>query len=350
MLIPVASNSFIDPSSSLTVLAGDIGGTKTNLALYSAAKDALQLLRQNQYATTAYSNMTDMLVTFMGADKMPDRIALAAAGPVQNGQVQMTNHGMKVSSQALSSHFNIPVSLINDLEAAAFGLACLDEKEVAVFSKGIQNKSGNIGIIAPGTGLGEAGLYFNGNAWSPFATEGGHSDFAPRNELDWELYQYLEQQFGHVSWERVLSGPGIGNIFDFLVKVKKRDVSDDVTRQLITGDKAVVVSTNAANCAVCAETIDLFFRYLAQESSNLALKLKATGGIFITGGIVPKIRHLAQPETFDAAFRSSGRMSTLLQDIPIDLVLNEAAPLLGAGYYGAHQAPTEPKYQEIFTQ
>jgi len=338
MLVPVTSNSFIDPLSPLTILAGDIGGTKTNLALYAGGKNSLELLRQNQYATTSYLNMTDMLVAFIGADKIPDRIALAAAGPVQDGQVKMTNHGMQVSSQAISTHFNVPVFLINDLEAAAFGLACLDEKDVAVFCRGVQNKSGNIGILAPGTGLGEAGLFSNGDTWQPFATEGGHSDFAPRTNLDWELYQYLQQQFGHVSWERVLSGPGIGNIFDFLVKVKKKDVPADVTRQLIAGDKAAVISSSAANCAVCGETIDLFFRYLAQESSNLALKLKATGGIFITGGIVPKIRHLVQPEKFAATFRSSGRMSTLLQDIPIDLVLNETTPVLGAGYYGAHHA------------
>ncbi|MBA4168618.1 MAG: ROK family protein, partial [Chitinophagaceae bacterium] len=299
MLIPVASASFADLLKPVTVLAGDIGGTKTNLALYTAGKNTMDLLKQNQYSTTAYSNMIDMLVTFIGTEKNPDRISLAAAGPIQDGQVQMTNHAMQVSSKEISLHFNnIPVFLINDLEAAAFGLASLEEKDVAVFCKGIKKETGNIGVIAPGTGLGEAGLYADGKIWHPFATEGGHSDFAPRTDLDWELYQYLEKQFGHVSWERLLSGPGICNIFDFLVKVKEREVPAAITQLLVAGDKAAVIGTQAGQCAVCTETIDLFFRYLAQESSNLALKLKATGGLFITGGIVPKIRHLAQPEIF----------------------------------------------------
>ena len=342
MLVPVGLSSFSAKSLPLTILAGDIGGTKTNLALYAFAKDSIDLIRKEHFHTKSFAGIIEMVSAFLSGEGAPGVIALGAAGPIKDGMVNMTNLEFHVNSHDISEHFgNIPVFLINDLEAAAFSLACLDEQDVVTIQQGTRDGSGNIAVIAPGTGLGEAGLYCGGKSWSPFATEGGHCDFAARTPLDLELFAFLQPRFGHVSWERLVSGPGIGNIFDFLVEIKGRSVPEEIVQQILAGDKAAVIGEHAAVCPVCKETIDLFIRYLAQESANLALKLKATGGLFITGGILPKIRDQVQPGLFSQWFCSSGRMNALLEGIPIHFVLNEEAPLIGAAYYGAHQ-----KWQE----
>jgi glucokinase len=172
------------------------------------------------------------------------------------------------------------------------------------------------------------------NAIHPFATEGGHCDFAPRTPLDTELFFHLSHHFGHVSWERVVSGNGIRAIFDFLWVQKGREVPVLLRQALDSGDKAKTITDLAGSYSICQETVDLFLRYLATESSNLALKMKATGGVFIGGGIIPKIMDKIDPGVFLKDFQNCGRMSTLLKGIPIRIILNERTALLGAAYYG----------------
>jgi glucokinase len=230
------------------------------------------------------------------------------------------------------------VLLINDLEATAYGLSGTGQTDITVIHSGDKNISGNMCVIAPGTGLGEAGLYHDGRHYHPFATEGGHAGFSPVTETDIELYYYLEKIYGHVSWERLISGPGIIHIYQFLRNIKKRKVPHWLAEKLTHGEEAAVISQYAADqqCGICAETMSMFFRYLAVESANLVLKLKATGGLFIGGGIVPKVRYLVNRDEFMKNFLDAGRMRRLLKKVPVKIILDDRTALKGAALYGAY--------------
>lgn len=324
----------------VTVLAGDIGATKTNLALYEFDRGEAAVLRNAQYKSADFKNATDVLRQFLPGEKKPDMISLGVAGPVINKKATITNLHWEIDSQAIREKCGVEqVELINDLEATAYGLAGLIPADMVELQEGDKSINGNMAVLAPGTGLGEAGLYWDGQSYHPFATEGGHCDFAPRTGIDIELYHYLEKQFGHVSWERVISGPGLCNIYYFLRDIKKRKQPLWLEQKLGHGDEAATISQYASDeeCPICNETMTLFLRYLAGESANLVLKFKATGGLFIGGGIVPKIRHLVRKDIFIAQFCQAGRLRSLLEKIPIKILLNDKTALIGAAYYGAYQ-------------
>lgn len=317
------------------ILAGDVGATKTNLGLFEQAEQ-LQQVKEATFPTKDFPHINDMLKAFLGGT-LPDSLCLGVAGPVENGKASMTNVEMEIDTYAIASAFNhAPVHIINDLEATGYGIAGLKENEIKVLKAGIQN-NGNQAIIAPGTGLGEAGLYWDDVQHHPFATEGGHCDFFPRIEMDIQLLSYLQAQYGHVSWERVLSGPGIYNIYRFLVEVQKMEEPDWLAQKISAHDPAAVISEVAAtnSAPVCTETIALFFRYLAQEAASLVLKVKATGGIYIGGGIVPKIEQLLETGSFIQQFCDVGRMKNLMQQVPVKLILNNKTALLGAARFAA---------------
>jgi glucokinase len=336
MLIPIrsADTRHLSPKP-FTILAGDIGATKTNLAVFQFSGKGFSILKENKYPTKDFSNADEVIDKFLAGDHLPDRISLGVAGPVQNGKVSITNVVWQLNSGELSERYNKPVCLINDLEAAAYGLAMLEEKDIRTVYEPAQKTDGNIALIAPGTGLGEAGLYWDGSHYYPFATEGGHCDFAPRTEMDAELYFHLHRKFGHVSWERLVSGAGIVSIFEFLRDKKAGNTPSWLAEKMLAHDPAAVISEYAEEIPVCGETIELFFRFLATEASNLALKLKATGGVYIGGGIVPKIIRLLDADHFLKWFRDAGRMKPLLKTMPVKIILNERTALLGAAYYGA---------------
>ena len=320
---------------SRNVLAADVGATKTNIALFQFEGKEFSVLKETRYTTKEFAGASEMISEFLAGDKAPDIISLGVAGPVQNGKVRITNLSWQIDCEELSIQYNNkPVYLLNDLEAMAYALAVLKKEEIHILYEPKSRIEGNIAIIAPGTGLGEAGLYWDGNVYYPFANEGGHCDFAPRYDIDMELHAHLHKKFGHVSWEGVVSGPGIYSIYEFL-RIKDREAPAWLLEKMLTHDPAVVISENAEEVAICKETMDLFLRYLATEAANLALKLKATGGVFIGGGILPKILRLVNADSFMRVFKDFGRLKSLLQDIPVKVILNDKTALIGAACYGA---------------
>ena len=338
-LIPLAfSKTFKKTDAPLTILAGDAGGTKTNMALYRVSATGVSILREGSYASQEYTSLTDIIVQFTG-NEWPDRICVAVAGPVTNGKVKLTNLSWQLDSKAMSTALKIPIAFINDLEANSYGLAGLQSNELAIIHSTSTPPAGNIAVVAPGTGLGEAGLYYDGKQYHPFATEGGHSDFAPRTEQDIELFRFLQQQHGHVSWERVLSGPAIHTLFTFLTTVQRKQIPAWLSEQLQDAEDASPIISNAAlhqQEPVCLEAMQLFVRYLAMEAASLCLKLKATGGCYLSGGIPPKILPLLQTGSWTQNFDNSGRMHLLSEKVPVYAVLNDKIALLGAAWYAAY--------------
>jgi glucokinase len=338
-LIPLAfSKAASEIKKPVTILAGDVGGTKTNIALYRADEKGITLLREGKYVSQEYQSLLEIIVQFTGTE-WPGRICMAVAGPVLNGKVHLTNLLWELDSTAMSTALKVPIHFINDLEATGYGMAGLQSNQLAPLHINDTSAKGNIAIVAAGTGLGEAGLYYDGKQYRIFATEGGHSDFSVRTEQDVDLWRFLQQQYGHhVSVERVLSGPGIHAIFQFLTTVERKFVPTALLEQMKEQDPAAVISNAALHQqeAVCLETLHLFVRYLAMEAASMVLKLKATGGCYLAGGIAPKILPLLQTGEWYKHFIDAGRMQPLLETVPVYVVLNEKIPLLGAAYYGAY--------------
>jgi glucokinase len=328
-------------NKTIRVLAGDVGGTKTNLALFKATETSVDLIHEETYPSSKYSTCVEVLQQYLSdhPDSKPDRLCMGVAGPVFQGKVDLTNLSWHLDSEEISRVLKIKsVFLINDLEATSYGLAGLGPDDFINVHEGVSEQAGNIAILAPGTGLGEAGLYWDGSYYHPFPTEGGHTDFAPRTELDIELYQYLQKRYEIVSYERVIAGPGIYDIYQFLCDVKKRKTADWLEELFTKNDPSAVISESAIDekDPTCIETMQLFVRYLARECSNLVLKLKATGGLFLGGGIPPKITSILQQNVFYDNFLDCDRMQTLMKKVPVNIILNSQAALFGAAYYGAY--------------
>lgn len=326
----------------ITVLAGDIGGTKTNLAFYQATETGLNMLHSGRYPSADYTSCTAILQQFLSDNKCtaPDRICLGVAGPVLDGKVNLTNLSWDIDIKTLKSAMGVEaVFLLNDLEAMAYGLAGLTEEDLITLHPGIENSTGNMAIIAPGTGLGEAGLYWNGVHHFPFPTEGGHTDFAPRTDLDYELLKFLQNEYGVVSYEKVVAGPAIVDIYRFLRDVKKMEEPAWLKEALDLEKQDSAVISGAAieqKAAICVDTMALFVRHLAREASNLVLKMKATGGLFLGGGIPPKIAPLLMQKQFMEHYMDCDRMQHLLENVPIRIIKNDKTGLIGAAYYGAN--------------
>lgn len=337
LLIPIAFKNMDQPCKDGTIiLAGDIGGTKANMQLSRFNAGVLETIKENRYVSKDYPSFTDILTDFLAGQEKPEKICFSVAGPVIEGKVKFTNLSWQIDNAEISAHVGgSPVAILNDLEATAYGLAGLKEEERKVLYKGSNDTPGNIAILAAGTGLGEAGLFFDGKNYHPFATEGGHSDFAQRSLQDIAVYHFLMAKYNRVSWERLLSGMGIVNIWEYLTQVEKKISPDWLIKEMEGKDPAPIISKAAleGSCPVCVETIQLFNRYLATEAVNMILKLKATGGLYLAGGIAPKLLPLLDGYTWDTVFKNSGRMRQLMQEVTVYVVLNEKAPLLGSSYY-----------------
>jgi glucokinase len=316
------------------ILAGDIGGTHTRFAFFTAEGNRLISVIEETFPSRRHSGLGEIVEQFLPLHKLLCSTAcFGIAGPVKHSRVETTNLPWIVDAQPLMRELHIPtVLLINDLEATAYGATTLAPTEWTVLNAGAPEAVGNAAVIAAGTGLGEAGFYWDGRLYRPFATEGGHTDFAPRTAVEIELLRFLLTQFEQVSYERVLSGPGLVNIYQFLRETGRGKEPAWLTEELRLHDPAAVITQTAlaGRCALCKQALDLFVSLYGAEAGNLALKVMATGGLFIGGGIAPKILPKRTTPTFMSAFVAKGRMQPVVGAIPVRVILNDRTALFGA--------------------
>jgi glucokinase len=326
----------------MSVLVGDIGGTKTGLAVAELSQEAangITLSLERRYPSAEFASLADIVERFVeetGADC--EVASFAIAGPVVDDRSKTTNLPWELDARALADRLGFRrARLLNDLEAVAWGVAALGDGDLAELQSGGSDagQGGNACVVAAGTGLGEAGLYWDGNRHHAFATEGGHADFAPTNDREFGLLKHLQQRFGHVSWERVVSGMGIGNLYLFLAQSHHAEHPAAVATALASdGDLAAAVAAEAAaGCPLCAETMDLFALLYGREAGNMALKHMALGGVFLGGGIAPKNLDLLRNGGFMRGFLDKGRMRPLMQRMPVRVILEPRTPLLGAARF-----------------
>src|SRR3989441_11296 len=325
------------------ILAGDIGGTKTRLALFAPGPGRSDPVSERTYSSQEYPGLEVIAREFVRATGAAiESACFGVAGPVKEGRSSTTNLAWVVDARDLARDLRLPrVALLNDLEASAFGLEALRTDEVVVLQEGIPAAAGNQALIAAGTGLGEAALYWDGRRHRVFATEGGHAGFAPADETQIELLRYLVRRFEPVSWERVLSGPGLINIYSFLRDSGRGEEPSWLADEISAGEPAAVISAAALSgrSALCSEALDLFVALYGAESGNLALKIMATGGVFIGGGIAPKNLARLPGAGVVRAVVGEGRRGTPPQGVAARGVLNHKPALLGAARYAASEEP-----------
>jgi glucokinase len=323
------------------LIAGDIGGTKTLLALYSAARGAREPLVEKEYPSAAFPGLEQMVRIFLTETGATARAAcFDVAGPVLAGHAKLTNLPWILDETALAAGLGLErVILLNDLQAVAYAVPRLEPRELHVLNVGRPMPTGPIAVIAPGTGLGEAFLIWSGRAYVPCASEGGHADFAPASAEQADLWRYVAQRYGHVAYERVCSGSGIPNIVDFLRDQAGLAESADLAASLAAARDRTPLIVHAAMKAaeanpLCVRAIDLFIEILAAEAGNLALKVLATGGVYLAGGMPLRVLPRLDDPRFMRAFTGKGRFAGLLGDIPVSVVRTGAAALLGAAQHG----------------
>lgn len=324
------------------ILAGDIGGTKTDLALFQTKGKELSEIRQETFPSKEFSSLDDVIRKFLpgGGGAPPVHSAcFGVAGPVINGRCETTNLPWIIDAKETGRRFGIPtVTLLNDLEATAYGTLRLSEQESFVLNGGEPRIKGNRCVIAAGTGLGESILFWNGSQFLASATEGGHADFAPRNSIEIKLLKYLLNRHSRVSYERILSGPGLLTVYQFLKESGQGEEPSWLKESLEREDPAAVIAETALEekAELCVKTLDLFTSIYGAEAGNLALKAMATGGVYIGGGIGKKILKKLRKGAFLESFKDKGRMGPLMNRMPVKVILNEKAALLGAVHYAGH--------------
>jgi glucokinase len=315
------------------ILAGDIGGTNARLASFQSQNGNLRLISEHVFPSREYSELGEIVARFLKDSKVrPEVACFGIAGPVHNGRVETSNLPWIIEQARLAKQIDLPATLlINDLEANAWGIGELNLQDLTPLNS-VRQSVGNQAVIAPGTGLGEAGLFWNGTQHEVFACEGGHADFAPQGELQIELLRFLAGRYGHVSYERVLSGPGLVNVYEFLRQQGCDEEAPGFEAQVAGTNGAAAISYAALNGTnpLAARALDLWISVYGAEAGNLALKTMATGGIFLSGGISPKILSKLQSPTFMRAFLEKGRLRALLEGIPVQVITNDNAGLLGA--------------------
>lgn len=319
------------------LLAGDIGGTKTNLALYDPAT-GLTPTAQQTFKSARYPSLKAVVADFLADVGLPvDRAVFGVAGPVVGGRASATNLPWLIDEAALREALGLEgVRLLNDLEATAYGIPHLSPGDLFPLNDA-PARSGTKAVIAPGTGLGEAILFYQGGHYHVIPSEGGHADFGPTNLLEIRLLRYLIGKFGHVSYERVASGKGLPNIYAFLKKNRYAEETPEMRKALrkATDPTPIIVQkAMAGECELSMATLNTFVSVLGAEAGNLALKVVATGGVYLGGGISPKILGKLKDGTFMAAFVNKGRFAELLAQIPVYVIMNERTALLGAACYG----------------
>ncbi|MBI5007830.1 MAG: glucokinase [Nitrosomonadales bacterium] len=314
------------------VITGDIGGTKTRLAIVEVDGSRVHIEREAEFGSRGFATFEALLTDFLKEVAVPELAAFGIAGPVLGGAVRTTNLPWYIEAAALHQRFGFKhCHLLNDLEAVAYGLPALGTADLLTLQQGAPGAAGNIAVIAAGTGLGEAGLFWDGERHHPYATEGGHCSFSPQSELEVELLRYLQRRYAHVSWERIVSGMGLVDMHDFMRIHLKSSLPQWLADEMHAGDPAAAISRAAAagSDQVCIETMDCFVRLYGAEAGNLALKVMSRGGLYVGGGIAPKILPLLQQDAFLQAFLNKGRMRHVLEAMPVHVILDGRTALYG---------------------
>jgi len=321
------------------LLAGDVGATKTILGIYAAEKGPYEPLAEATFPSGQYADLVELVDTFLiQANLDVDQAVFGVAGLVIGGQATVTNVPWNIDEAELKEKLRLKSAiLLNDLEAAAHGVPLLKPDELHTLNQGEPTPHGTKAVIAPGTGLGEAFLFWDGSQYQAHASEGGHTDFAPSNLFEDELLHYLRDQWGHVSYERICSGMGIPNIYAFLRDSGHAEEPAWLEEQLAVADDptASIVTAALENRAqLCVDTLNLFCAVLGAEAGNVALTVMATGGVYLGGGIPPRIISALTSGPFMEAFRRKGRFSELMDRIPVYIILNTKIALMGAAFHG----------------
>ena len=326
------------------ILAGDVGGTKVDLALYQFDHGRLSHVREQKFPAREFAGLEEIVRKFLIESGDPEVTAacFGVPGPVRGGRLKLTNLPWVLDSRELSLALKIEhLFLINDLEANGYGIPELAPEQIYELSAGAPGSVGNRGLVSAGTGLGEAILVWNGKMHIPMASEGGHSDFAARNEIEVELLRYLQRKLkGRVSFERVVSGLGLTNIYTFLRDEKKLEEPAWLKERMLAEDPNAIIGElgEAGTNELCVQTLDLFVSAYGAEAGNLALKVLSVGGMYLGGGIAPKILKKMRSGTFIKAFADKGRLSDLLIQMPVRIILESRAALMGAAAYADARA------------
>jgi glucokinase len=317
------------------ILAGDIGGTKSELGLFRRKATGLECIETSVFPSQEHAGLDEIVRKFTAGKSEPITAAcFGIAGPVQGDVVETPNLPWKVEGSRIAGFLGLPkVTLLNDLEANAYGISALQPEDLVPLTNGTVGDEGNAALISAGTGLGEAGLHWNGMGWEPIPSEGGHVDFAPRNRLEVEMLAYMLHRFEHVSYERFLSGPGLVNIYQFLLDTERGEEPEWLRDKLDEKDCGSVISQAAdQGVDVCRQALRIFVSIYGAAAGNLALKVMAVNGVYVGGGIAPKILPHLQSSVFLEAFRSKGRMRTLMEKIPVRVIMNPKTALIGAAH------------------
>lgn len=327
----------------MNILAGDIGGTKTNLSIFSSESGYRIPIAELSFPSSRYGSLEDIILEFKSRVQVPfSRACFGVAGPVLNGVAEITNLDWVVNENAIRSAFDLmAVRLLNDLESVAYAIPILEAEDIITLNKGVPVVNGTIAVLAPGTGLGEGFLTGESGRYIAHPSEGSHASFAPENELQMGLWKFLKEKgYRHISFERVCSGSlGIPNLYEYLKDSGVAPEPDWLREELTTSGDPTPVIFQAAHrdkepSALAAATISLFVEILGAEAGNLALKVLSTGGLYLGGGISPRILQELQQPAFLRAVWSKGRFEKVLSDIPVHVIMNPKAALLGAAAFG----------------
>lgn len=319
----------------MLVLAGDVGGTKTALAMAEVGPRSLRFVRVRRYRSAEWPDFEAMLGDFLESrpGPLPRAAVFGVAGPVRDGRVQPTKLPWSIDERSLARRLRpAPVEVINDFVAAALGIPRLSPRRRTLLLPGKPERGGPIGLIGAGTGLGQAVLVQTGEGHLVLPSEGGHADFGPRDGREDRLVAFLRRRYGRVSRDRILSGEGLGDLYDFLELERRRPAPQALARALARGDRAAAISrfALAGRDPVCREALSLFASIYGSEAANVAIQYQATGGIFLAGGIAPKILPALRRPVFRESFRAKPPMEEFLAEIPVRVVLDPRLPLLGA--------------------
>ena len=323
------------------ILAGDVGGTKVDLALFEFVEGNLTTIREKRFPAREYSGLEEIVKEFLAAEA-PTAACFGVPGPVRDGRLRLTNLPWTLDSRELSKSLGVQhVFLINDLQANGYGIGELKADQICTLSEGDTRQIGNRALISAGTGLGECFMIWDGRDYVPYPSEGGHSDFAPRNEDEIDLLRFLKQKYnGRISFERIVSGQGITNVYEFLREVRGLEEPVWLAERLAVEDPNAVIAELAikAKSEICEKALDMFVSAYGAEAGNLALKVLSVGGLYVGGGIAPKILEKLKDGTFMKAFTDKGRLSQLLINTPVRVILESRTALLGAAAYAEASA------------